>query len=338
MNKDQNNINDDVLVKYLLGEATAAEQDGVQQWIAASKANQKYFADFKLIWDQSKLIAAESTVNENEAWDRFVQRAQKEEATKHKTIAMPRTIPLFQRTWVKAAAMLVVLAGMSWLLYTMNNGKTEMMMARSGNTTVTDTLPDGSVVVLNKNSSIAYPSQFTGDKRSVTLTGEAFFSITPNKSKPFIIAANNTSVTVVGTTFNVKTSAEITEVIVETGIVQVAKNQNSIKVMPHQKATVVKDRDAPEMENNNDELYNYYRTKEFVCKGTPLRRLVAVLNEAYNVHIVIADSPLGSMPLTATFKDEPLDNILKVVKETLNINIERKGADILLKAGSTPAP
>ena len=80
-------------------------------------------------------------------------------------------------------------------------------------------------------------------------------------------------------------------------------------------------------------MYNYYRTKEFVCKATPLRKLLAVLNEAYNVHIVIADSKLADMPLTATFKDEPLDNILKVIKETLNLTIEHKGTDIVL----TPA-
>lgn len=329
MNKEQNNISDDLLVKYLLGEADTTEQQAVEQWIAASEANKKYFADFRLIWDKSKLVAAQSNVNEQEAWARFVQRTQREELIENNT-PQHRTIPLFQRTWLRAAALLVVLAGVGWLAYTMANKDGQMMLAQSGDNTLTDTLPDGSVVVLNKHSSLTYPSKFNGDKRMVTLTGEAFFSITPNKQQPFIIDANSNSVTVVGTTFNVKTSADITEVIVETGIVQVAKKQKSVQVLPHQKATVVKDKDAPETETNTDELYNYYRTKEFVCKATPLRKFVAVLNEAYNVHIVITDTKLAEVPLTATFKDEPLDNILKVIKETLNITIAHKGRDILL--------
>lgn len=335
MNNNRSNISDNLLVKHLLGEASEAEQNEVRDWIATSAANRKYYEHFKLIWDQSKNLAVASTVNTDDAWARFVKRTEQEDAanTAEEPIQKKRakTIPLYRQTWMRAAAMLVVFAGIGWLLYTMNGDKsTQLITARSGSTTLTDTLPDGSVVVLNKNSSISYPSRFEGGKRSVALTGEAFFNITPDKSKPFTIDANRTSVTVVGTTFNVKTSDERTEVIVETGIVEVAKQQNAIRVKPNQKAIVVKSKDAPQMEDNTDELYNYYRTKEFVCNNTPLSKLVTVLNEAYSVHIVITDTMLAKTPLTTKFRDEPIDDILKVIKATLNLNVERKDGAILL--------
>lgn len=331
MNEHKNNTNDDLLVKYLLDEANAAEQQEVKDWINTSAENRKYFEHFQLIWEQSKVFAAQSTVDENAAWQRFVARTEAdEEVPETVQPVISRSIPLFQRTWLRVAAMLLIFCGIGWVMYRMNQTGVEMVMAQSGNTTLTDTLPDGSVVVLNKNSSLSFPSKFEGGKRNVILKGEAFFSITPDKSKPFIIDANDASVMVVGTTFNVKTSPERTEIIVETGIVQVTKKAQSVKVTPNQKATVVKGKDAPETESITDELYNYYRTNEFVCKNTPLRKLVAVLNEAYNVQITLADKKIGDMPLTVTFKNETLDNILKVIKETLNINIERKGDKIIL--------
>lgn len=316
-----------MLVKYLLGEATEAEQQQVTDWLSAAKENQEHFDQFKLIWDQSRLLAAQSTINVNEAWNRYVARVTDYEENGEEATA--KLVPLFQRSWVRIAAMLVLFCGIGWIMYTRTDNA-RIIMAQSGNGTLTDTLPDGSVVILNKNSSLSYPARFAANRRSVVLKGEAFFSITPDKLKPFIIDANSASVTVVGTTFNVKTSPDVTEVIVETGIVQVAKKERSVQVKPNQKATVVKGKDNPEMEDNTDELYNYYRTKEFVCRATPLRKLVAVLNEAYNVQIEITGSTLADMPLTVTFKDEPLDNILKVIKETLNITVTRKGSSITL--------
>lgn len=322
-----NTMTDDVLVKYLLGEATEAEQHTVQQWINKNEGNKKYFEHFRLIWDESKQLASKSSVNEHEAWERFMQRAQREDATATKA----RVVPLRSYTWMRVAAMLLLLAGAGWLAYMIAGGGNEQILASSGNEVLVRTLPDGSVITLNKNSTLSYPSKFEGNTRMVTLKGEGFFSITPNKQKPFIIETNNSSVTVVGTTFNVKSTTEKTEVIVETGIVQVAKKQHAIRVLPHQKAIVTKDNDTPQMQENTDELYNYYRTKEFVCHGTPLWRLVSVLNEAYDARIVIENNKLSNLPLETTFHNESLDNILKVISETFNITVEHRGKEIILK-------
>lgn len=315
---------DELLVKYLLGEASAAEQAQAEQWIQASAENRRYYEQFKLIWEQSRKLAVNSTVNEDEAWQRFKQRIDHP--------ARPKTINLgTQFTWARAASVLLIVAVVGLLAYFIGHRSPEMIARSSGSSILTDTLPDGSVVTLNKHSSITYPENFDGNTRAIALTGEAFFNVTPDKNKPFVISVNDVTVKVVGTSFNIKNTNTKTEVIVETGIVSVAKKANEIKVNPNEKATVLKNGDVPLKEANEDALYNYYRTKEFVCNGTPLWRLVDVLNDAYGVNIIIGDSRLKNMELTTTFRNEPIENILAVVSETLNLRVERKGTDIILK-------
>ena len=66
-------------------------------------------------------------------------------------------------------------------------------------------------------------------------------------------------------------------------------------------------------EGNNDLLYQYYRTDEFVTDHTPLGKLVKVLNEAYGANIQIEGSNLAYLPITGTYKRESLDKILQVI-------------------------
>lgn len=331
MNRNLEN-KDDVLVKYLLGEATEKEQADVEQWINASGDNKTYYNHFKLIWDESKHLASQSTVDENAAWDRFMHRVAAEEQQEPAIQADTRTIPLRSNMWLRAAAILVMLVGCGALYYYMA-GPGSTITTQAGNIAMAANLPDGSVVTLNRNSSITYPARFSGNTRHVVLKGEAFFNVTHDKTRPFIIDADNSSIKVVGTSFNVKSSDDKTEVIVETGIVEVAKNQYAIRVTPHQKATVLKTQDRPIMEGNNELLYNYYRSKEFVCSNTPLYKLTDVLNEAFDAHIVIASAQLKDKPYNGTFhSDEPLDVILKVISETYGATVEKKGNEIILRS------
>jgi hypothetical protein len=108
MKAENRHITDDVLVKYLLGEASEAEQTQVQEWLHASDDNKKYYAHFKLIWNESRAVGAQVTTDADEAWARFKQR------TRQTQIIIPRQ-PSYR--WAKIAAMLLLLAGGSWLAY-----------------------------------------------------------------------------------------------------------------------------------------------------------------------------------------------------------------------------
>lgn len=313
---------DDLLVKYLLHEAKAEETNTVEAWLEATAENQTYFNQFREIWEQSKALAIISTTDENAAWQLFQNRIQTKPAV---------VKPLNRFVSMRVAALLILLAGVGLLAYFgLKEKPAQLLTAQSANVVRIDTLPDGSVVTLNKNSSITYPEKFKTDTRSVTLKGEAFFNVTPNKMKPFIIQINDVTIKVVGTSFNVRSENGSTEVIVATGVVQVQRGSKMVTLRPNEKTTV-QPRDSVLVEMpETTHLYNYYQSNEFVCDNTPLWKLVAVLNKAYNANIVIGREELRDLPLTTTFSNESLEQILHILSLTFNIKVQRTDTAIIL--------
>ena len=328
--KTEHNPNiDELLVKSMLDEASIAEQIEINQWLLDDDDNQRYFEHFELIWNESKRLAHTSTVDENAAWERFKARTT---AKDRETEVMPMyPKPVFRI--LRMVAMVLMTAGVGWLSYIFatRSSSDEMLTVSSGMETLTDTLPDGSIVTLNRKSSISYPQQFEGKTREVRLTGEAFFDVKPDKSKPFLISVNDVTVKVVGTSFNVKDNAEKTEVIVETGIVEVSRDTQRIRITPREEATIVKASAEMRKSITADEFHNYYRTRRLFCDGTPLWRLVEILNEAYEADIVIGNERLKNLPINTTFNQNSLESILGVVSETLSLKVEHHGDQIILK-------
>lgn len=322
MPEKNDHITDDLLVKHLLQETDAAELEAVENWIAAADANRAYYAHFKWIWEESKRFAAGSTMDQDMAWQRFRDKAHQKQQVKK--------LPVFG--WMRIAASIVLIAGVLIVAYNLVGKRQARQLAvASLDRPVTDTLPDGSVITLNKQSRLSYPSAFTGKTRPVVLEGEAFFKVTPDKEKPFIIRVNDVSIKVVGTSFNVKNENGQTEVTVTTGSVQVNHNDKTIELRPEERVTVGPQDSILVKEAVTDRLYNYYESREFVCDNTPLWKLVEVLNKAYDTHIVIAREDLKQLPLTTTFDNESLDTILDVVSTTFKISVEHNGDRIILK-------
>src|SRR5206468_3706227 len=104
LNPDSNHINDDLLVKCLLGEATEEERVLAEAWINRDAANRKHWEDLKTIWQESKRLAAISTVDEDAAWHRF-----RSGINKSKRAAAVRTMEPW--AWWKMAALFILIAG-----------------------------------------------------------------------------------------------------------------------------------------------------------------------------------------------------------------------------------
>ena len=314
-------------MKHLLGEASPEEEKAVNEWMNESATHREYYNQFKKIWDQSKALAAGSTVDVNKAWERFQNRV----ATQNES---SKILKGNRFSSMRIAASLILVIGLGVITYFLVNKTSEPkeMIAQSGQNILVDTLPDGSVITLNKKSTVSYPSKFKGNTRSIALKGEAFFTVTPDKKKPFIISVNDVQVTVVGTSFNIKSNNGNTEVVVETGIVQVTKSGKTVELIAGQKIIIPANDSNPTKEAVSDKLYNYYRTKEFVCDDTPLWKLVQVLNEAYDANIVIGRKELNDQKLNTTFNNESLDQVLKVIQLTFDITvIKQEDGQIILQ-------
>lgn len=310
-------------MSYLLGELPPAEVIMVKAWLEADEANARYFNQFKTIWDKSLELASTSSVDENKAWNQFKDRIQNGGQK-----PVPVT-PLFKRFYVRAiaaAAILIIAIGLFWL----NQPVPEKTLA-SGQTVISQQLADGSEITLNKQSTLEYPTTFKGKTRSVKLKGEAFFQVSPDKTKPFIIAVKDIQVTVVGTSFNIREDSSYVEVLVETGVVKVSRDGQEITLQAGEKIQMPFTGKIQAKEQVTDKLHNYYRTKEFVCDDTPLWKLVQVLNEAYKTKIVIGKEELKNLRMNTSFYNESLDQVLEVIRLTFNISIRKQGDTIILE-------
>lgn len=290
------------------------------------EANRRYYEQLKEVWDASKHLALISSVDENKAWEKFRARIKSGETA----------IPVHKkkdRNWLKIAASIILIATIASVTYLFINRQpaVEELIVQTGSNVLTDTLPDGSVITLNKESSLLYPSSFSGKERVVTLKGEAFFDVSPDKEKPFIVHVNDIDVRVVGTSFNIKSKNDKTEVIVESGIVRVTSAGKTVELKAGERVRL--DNAGTEMvkEQTTDKLYNYYRSREFVCDDTPLWKLVEVLNEAYEANIVIGREELKNLRITSPFYNESLDRVLDVISMTLNIRVVRSSDKIILE-------
>lgn len=320
------NMNDDLLVKYLVGETDANENAAVEIWLKADKKNRNYYNGFKKIWEDSLVLAAQNTsLDENAAWKRLQNRI-------HDNDIPVIVIKKKSVKWLQIAASILLISTLGWFGYSYfeNKSAKTLIQISATNTILNDTLPDGTTVTLNKNSSLSYTNKFSGNTRPVTLKGEAFFYVSPDKTKPFIITINDVTVQVVGTSFNVKNKNGKTTVDVETGIVKVSKNKDQVELRHGEKVIIANQQPELLKSLSKGQLYNYYRNKELVCDETPLQDLVDVLNDIYNVKIIIKKPSLQEKPITTVFKDQSLDQVLEVIQETFRIEIERKGDQIIL--------
>ena len=291
----------------------------MQQWLKADEANIAYYNQLKKIWEESRQLASTSTVDENKAWKSFQKRIH------------PSPVRVARFGWMRIAASVIIIAGIGLLGYWLLNQPVEEITSIAQQDVLNDTLPDGSVVNINKGSMISYPAKFQKGTRQVVLKGEAFFKVEPNKEKPFVVLAKGVRITVVGTSFNVKNINGNIEVVVETGIVRVSIGERSEELTANEKLVVNAKDSVMTEEKVSDQLYKYYRTKEFVCDETPLWKLVQVINEAYHSQVIIGNPALKDMTLTTTFHNESLEQVLNVISITFNIKVVKQGNNIILQ-------
>lgn len=316
-------MSDDLLIKFLLKETHPEEDIQVEQWLAKDPENRKEFERFALIWKESKKLESESKADPEKAWEQFKQKLS---GTEPKTIAIPKRLNF---SWLRIAAVLFIISA-AWSLYNIFNNRYDTIASEQ--LVRTEMLPDGSSLILNKNTVLSYRKDFKGTERNVRLEqGEVFFDVSPDKSKPFIIETPTLNIRVVGTSFNVKQIKNYTEVIVESGVVQVSMNDQQIRLGKGEKIKVIEGDKNLIREKSTDQLYQYYRSKQFKADNVPLGRVVEILNEAYRSNIIIEDPEIAKLRLNASFSDQSLDTILQVITETFKIRMVSENGKIILK-------
>jgi transmembrane sensor len=219
-----------LLARYLSRETDANETAMVEKWIVENANNKKYVDQLQVIWNESKKLANNQKPDAQKALQDFQER-----------IKAAPTGSVYKMRWLQVAAIFLVIAGVATIIKLTNHSQTkspEFLKFVAGNIVQTDTLPDGSVVQLQPHAELICPVRFVTYQRNVQLKGDAYFSVLHNANHPFQISVNNVKVTVLGTSFKILNVDSNTEVDVITGVVQVTKDERSVKVFPHEKLMV----------------------------------------------------------------------------------------------------
>ena len=314
-------MDDELLIKFLLNETTPTENEQVQNWLSADVENEKYYRQFERIWKESEALAQASEVNEEMAWQKFKQLVD----AKQSAVPVVKKIRPNQ-LWLRAAAVFVICFG-AWLVYQNIASYTKLA---SNDAVLNQELPDGSKLVLNKNTNISYAKNFKTNRNVEIEQGEVFFDVAHDRSHPFVIEIKDVKVKVVGTSFNIKRFKDAVEVIVETGIVKVDKDGRELQLKKDESVFLRDDEAITAKQKNDDELYSYYRTQLFITNNTPLPKLITTLSEAYGVEISLSEQvKKDRISTTLPFKFS-LEKNLETVCETLDLKMERNQDGILL--------
>ena len=181
-------------------------------------------------------------------------------------------------------------------------------------------LPDGSRVILNAGSRLNYPSSFDGsESREVFLEGQAFFDVTHNKAKPFIVHTGQLTTIVLGTAFNIKAlpgDKEIT-VTVTRGRVKVKDAIRELGIItPNHEIRYDRQKETAVLKTINDDHYLDWKDEKLLFDNVTVAEAAKMLEEKYKVTIMINDESVNSQRFTTTFpKDINLDQALKSICE-----------------------
>lgn len=315
------------------------------QWRRADPRHEAAVARLERAWDAMRQLP-ELRPEARLRADRSVRRSQSSAPARRKfTFPVVAAVAAF-------AVILVVAAG-----WRMISGRAPSPAHQDYATSIDDyervTLPDGSVLQLNANSTVS--TQFTPEERRVRLLqGEAYFTVTRDEARPFVVEVGDLAVRALGTAFNVRLSQSDVEVLVTEGKVKVAKTLalaadshalpsnggNSEALLTERAAYLAAservrfsreqvvvtpsavEKVAPEVVREA----LAWQEPRLRFDNTPLADVVAQFNRRNQVQIILADERLATLPIGGSFRAENIEAFVHLLESDNNIVVERSGA------------
>lgn len=190
-------------------------------------------------------------------------------------------------------------------------------------------LPDSSTGWLNGGSTLKYPVRFA-DSRDVELTGEAYFDVKNSKNKPFNVKAANVTISVLGTKFNVAAYSDDSnvDVVLESGKVRLydINHKELVEMDPNERVLYKKNEQKVLSKSKvNTTKYSSWKEGKLVFRNDPIEEVVKRLGRWYNTDIVVnhtANTKNANFRLRATFEDEEIEEVMRLLKLTFPIDYQ----------------
>jgi transmembrane sensor len=326
-------INQTDLLNFLNGNCSAEESIKINQFLK-TPYGQDFLNEFlQATWNTAEQV--EINQKKLSQWKKEWALKFKAEKIKdlEKTVAEEQTRRIQLNTFVRYAAVLAVLV-LGIVVYSISK--------RSNTDTVPDSklivktnplgrhssfnLSDGTKIYLGPGSALIYPLKFEKNTRKVRLQGEAYFEVSKNKEKPFIIYTENIRTQVLGTTFKVSAFKDSpTMVAVTSGKVSVSRLkgnhiQESVYLLPGEQVACRPGSGIVKSTVNIQDIRNWTQG-QLVFNGTPLSELVKQISRWYNVSIRIRSADLNQVPITVTIDGNmPVNKFLDVLSSSFGFS------------------
>ena len=313
----------ELLAKYFSGNATEAEKQKVAEWKNQSDLNAEEFFEYASVWNHEDLCTKDKLAEGQDILDEILTANAKLEESKS------RKIVIFPRAVLKYAAILTLVVLGTFGYFQFNSTLTSIQKMTTSGEVKTIELPDGSKVFLHQNSNIEYNQNFTQEKREIYLSGVAFFEVKKDPSKPFVVHTDQSDITVLGTSFYVKSGEHLneTEVIVEEGKVSVNKanadGKSGIFLTPGQAGRVNYFNDEIEKYDNRNPNYLSWKTKVLKFERDDLSYVINTIEDAYQIEISTTENQILQCELSAVYKDQSIDNLMKILGFTFNLEVTK---------------
>jgi transmembrane sensor len=279
-------------------------------------------------WKELSNMSDQKEIDVDKAWNNVQSRLKENDLKENQ---LPVKVRYMRTTVLRIAAVALILLSIGSLAVYVNNSgllsKKITVLAGNDQKNVLISLPDGSKIYLNRNSEFTYYNNFGKQGRKVKLTGEAFFEIAPDVTKPFIIDAGGANVKVVGTSFNVITNNKesAVEVFVKTGKVLVSNpaGTQTIQLDPGYIGTM--NAVASNKRINNNPNYISWKTGYLDYSGQKLSVVFKDLKRVYNMDIVADDSLILENEWHSPIDNSSQETIIRIICGSFNLSYTKDG-------------
>jgi len=236
------------------------------------------------------------------------------------------------------ALLLATVAGYFFLRWPAHgNIPLETIVVKQGATNVIR-LDDGTEVRLNAATTLRYPAGLKGNIREVYLEGEAFFNVSPDPQRPFIVHCNLANVEVLGTSFNIRTyDSSFRAALVSGAIAITTQEGEKVKLSPGY--TAILDTDIPQLlvSSYKPDTVLGWLSGTYRFENTPLREVCRMAERAYNIRIRIDSKELANVCYSGIINSKkPVELLLEDIGYTTELDYYfDKGGQLHL---SIPSP
>jgi transmembrane sensor len=280
-------------------------------------------------WKRLRKMSDDKEINVDKAWDNLYSRLKESGSFEKKSL--PGTV-FIRSTFMRIAAVALILLSIGSLVFYLgtNDSFGKKIVSATGNDQKNQkiTLPDGSNIYLNRNTKLSYRSNFGKHGRNVSLAGEAFFEISADAEKPFIIDAGKASIKVIGTSFNVITqnTDSAVEVFVKTGKVILSDNSGTRTLVLEPGYVGTMDSKLAGKTLNSNKNYLSWNTGLLVYDGQTLDIVFKDLKRVYNMDIIADDPDILNETWTSPIDNQPQNTIIRLICVSFNLSYTKDGS------------